>query len=93
VRVANELGTGNGKAAKFAVIVSSTTSTAIGVVFMVLILVFGHEFALAFTSSASLMTLFLNWLIFWHLLSSSPVLSGKAVNTFGVQIFLKKALA
>ena len=39
----NEIGTVNGKAAKFAMI---------GLVFLVLILVFFQEFSLAFTSSA-----------------------------------------
>ena len=52
MRVVNELGTVNGKPAKFAVIVSSSTSIAIGLVFLVLILVFCQEFSLAFISSA-----------------------------------------
>lgn len=85
VRVANELGTGNGKAAKFAVIVSTTTSTAIGVVVMLLILVFRQEFALAFTSSAIIQNAVCKLavlLAFAILLNSvQPVLSGVAIGS------------
>jgi MATE family multidrug resistance protein len=84
VRVANELGIGNGKAAKFAMIVSATTSTAIGVVLMVLILVFRQEFALAFTSSAIIkeaVSKLAILLAFTILLNSvQPVLSGVAIG-------------
>jgi MATE family multidrug resistance protein len=80
VRVANELGAGNGKGAKFAVIVSASTSSAIGIVFWVLILVFRQDLALVFTSS----TIIINavsklaiLLAFTILLNSvQPVLSG-----------------
>ncbi|KAL6627685.1 hypothetical protein ACP70R_031411 [Stipagrostis hirtigluma subsp. patula] len=51
VRVANELGAGNGKGAKFAAIVSSTTSLVIGIFFWVLIMVFHDKIALIFTTS------------------------------------------
>ncbi|CAH2042810.1 unnamed protein product [Thlaspi arvense] len=51
VRVANELGAGNGKAAKFATMVSVATSTVIGLVFWFLILIFHNELALIFSTS------------------------------------------
>lgn len=84
VRVANELGTGNGKAAKFAVIVSASTSTAIGLVFLVLIILLRQEFALAFTSSAIIkeaVSKLAVLLAFTILLNSvQPVLSGVAIG-------------
>ena len=49
--MANELGAGNGKAARFATIVSVTTSIIIGLFFWVLIMVFHNEIALIFSSS------------------------------------------
>lgn len=49
--MANELGAGNGKAARFATVVSVVTSTAIGIVFFALVLGFHDKFALIFTSS------------------------------------------
>eukprot|EP01018_Ginkgo_biloba_P028740 Gb_22191 [translate_table: standard] len=52
VRVANELGAGNPRGAKFAVIVSVMTSSVIGLLFWVLILVFHNYFALIFTDSS-----------------------------------------
>ncbi|KAF3788476.1 hypothetical protein EJ110_NYTH08742 [Nymphaea thermarum] len=52
VRVSNELGAGNGKAARFATIVSVLTSTVIGLFFWALIVLFHNKFALLFTSSA-----------------------------------------
>ncbi|KAF0913307.1 hypothetical protein E2562_021957 [Oryza meyeriana var. granulata] len=51
VRVANELGAGNGKGAKFAAIVSTTTSFLIGLFFSVLALAFHDKIALVFSSS------------------------------------------
>ncbi|GER47155.1 MATE efflux family protein, partial [Striga asiatica] len=51
VRVANELGAGNGKGAKFATIVSVTESIAIGLIFWVLIIFLHNELALIYTSS------------------------------------------
>lgn len=51
VRVANELGAGNGNAARFSTVVAVVTSTAIGLVFFALILGFQDKFALIFTSS------------------------------------------
>lgn len=85
VRVANELGAGNGKAAKFAAVVSVVQSTIIGFIFCVLIMIFCDNFSMIFTSStdvlkainklASLLaaTILLN--------SIQPVLSGVAVGS------------
>ncbi|KAI3870116.1 hypothetical protein MKX03_021589 [Papaver bracteatum] len=85
VRVANELGAGNGKAAKFASIISATTSLIVGLCICVLILIFHGKLATIFTSSnivieevdklAALLaiTIFLN--------SIQPVLSGVAVGS------------
>eukprot|EP00253_Pinus_taeda_P000631 PITA_00631 len=85
VRVANELGAGNGKGAKFAVIVSASTSSAIGIFFLVLILAFRKDFALLFTSSTVIIkavSKLANLLAFTVLLNSvQPVLSGVAVGS------------
>ncbi|KAF3439232.1 hypothetical protein FNV43_RR17507 [Rhamnella rubrinervis] len=85
VRVANELGAGNGKAAKFATIVSVTTSIIIGLFFWILIMAFHNEIALIFSSSKPVLqevnklsallaaTILLN--------SVQPILSGVAVGS------------
>ncbi|MED6158106.1 Protein DETOXIFICATION 27 [Stylosanthes scabra] len=85
VRVANELGAGNGKGAKFATQVAVAQSTVIGLVFCAIIMIFHDQFAYLFTSSpqvldavdhmASLLavTILLN--------SVQPVLSGVAVGS------------
>ncbi|GMN61387.1 hypothetical protein TIFTF001_030475 [Ficus carica] len=49
VRVSNELGKGNAKAAKFAIKVILSTSIAIGVIFWILCLVFGRKISYLFT--------------------------------------------
>jgi MATE family multidrug resistance protein len=49
--VANELGAGNGKGARFATIVSSITSLVIGLFFWVVVTVLHDKFAVIFTSS------------------------------------------
>ena len=49
--MANELGAGNGKAAKFATKVSVAQSTVIGLFFCVLILILHNKFAYIFTSN------------------------------------------
>ncbi|GLJ08645.1 hypothetical protein SUGI_0092850 [Cryptomeria japonica] len=54
VRVSNELGAGNGKAAKFSAVVSATTSLVIGIVIFVLLIVFRNSFASLFTQSATI---------------------------------------
>ncbi|KAJ8490867.1 hypothetical protein OPV22_012588 [Ensete ventricosum] len=52
VRVADELGAGNGKGARFAPIVSVTTSSAIGLFFCVLIVLLHDKFAFIYTTSS-----------------------------------------
>lgn len=85
VRVANELGAGNGRGAKFAIVVSTTTSSAIGVVFCVLIVILRQDFALLFTSSSivkdavSPLAILLAFTILFN--SVQPVLSGVAVGS------------
>eukprot|EP00253_Pinus_taeda_P006322 PITA_06322 len=85
VRVANELGARNGKGAKFAVIVCASTSSAIGIVFLVLIVVFRQYFAEVFTSSTIIIEAVSKLAIllaFTILLNSvQPVLSGVAVGS------------
>ncbi|KAL5218169.1 hypothetical protein ABZP36_018853 [Zizania latifolia] len=85
VRVANELGAGNGKGARFATIVSSVTSLVIGLFFWVLIVGLHDKFALIFTSSAVVLEAVDNLavlLAFTILLNSiQPVLSGVAVGS------------
>jgi multidrug resistance protein, MATE family len=86
VRVANELGAGNGKGARFATVVSSTTSLVIGLVFWVLIMAFHNKFALVFTSSAVVLDAVDNLavlLAFTILLNSiQPVLSGTSMGLY-----------
>ncbi|KAL5732224.1 hypothetical protein ACHQM5_004871 [Ranunculus cassubicifolius] len=84
VRVANELGRGDAKAAKFSVIVIMTTSLILGVIFTIISLAFGDVLSYAFTSDKAVakavsslsvllaMTVFLN--------SIQPVLTGVAVG-------------
>lgn len=55
VRVANELGAGNGKAAQFATIVSVIQSIMIGLFFCVLIMALHDKFAYLFTSSTDVL--------------------------------------
>ncbi|XP_077226399.1 protein DETOXIFICATION 20-like [Tasmannia lanceolata] len=84
VRVANELGRGDAKAAKFAISVVSSTSLAIGVVFFVLFLVFGKAISYVFTSSeevAEEVSSLRVYVAFSVLLNSiQPVLSGVALG-------------
>ncbi|XP_059443609.1 protein DETOXIFICATION 27-like [Corylus avellana] len=85
VRVANELGAGNGKGAKFATIVSVVTSVIIGLFFWLLIMIFHNEFALIFSSSKPVLqevnklSVLLAFTIFLN--SVQPVLSGVAVGS------------
>ncbi|CAL4929488.1 unnamed protein product [Urochloa decumbens] len=85
VRVANELGAGNGKGARFATIVSSVTSLVIGLFFWVLIMGLHDKFAIIFTSSPVVLDAADNLsvlLAFTVLLNSiQPVLSGVAVGS------------
>ncbi|WOH02698.1 hypothetical protein DCAR_0522087 [Daucus carota subsp. sativus] len=55
VRVANELGAGNGKAAKFATVVSVCQSSMIGSLFSIILLVLHDKFALIFTTSSQVL--------------------------------------
>ncbi|KAL2933977.1 Protein DETOXIFICATION 24, partial [Bienertia sinuspersici] len=81
VRVPNELGRGNGMAAKFSVQVMLYTSLIIGIFFWILCLAFGHQIPHLFTSSeevAKAMSDLSVPLAFSVLLNSiGPVLSGK----------------
>ncbi|KAI3906945.1 hypothetical protein MKW92_007762 [Papaver armeniacum] len=84
VRVSNELGAGNGKAAKFASIVSVTTSLVIGVCFSTLIMIFHEKLAMFFTSSHAILQAIdkLAYLLAITILLNSiqPVLSGVAIG-------------
>lgn len=79
--MANELGAGDGKAARFASIVSVVTSSLIGLIFCVLIMVLHDKFALIFTSSSVVikavdkLSVLLTLTIFLN--SIQPVLSGE----------------
>ncbi|GMN40070.1 hypothetical protein TIFTF001_009297 [Ficus carica] len=85
VRVANELGAGNGKAAKFATIVSVAESTVIGLFFCALILIIHDQFAYIFTSSADVLQAVdeMSFLLAITILLNSvqPILSGVAVGS------------
>ncbi|PKI31437.1 hypothetical protein CRG98_048173 [Punica granatum] len=85
VRVANELGAGNGKGAKFATIVAVETSVVIGVFFWVLIMFFHNELGLIFSSSEVVLHAVneLSILLAFTILLNSvqPVLSGVAVGS------------
>ncbi|KAB5529645.1 hypothetical protein DKX38_019726 [Salix brachista] len=54
VRVSNELGKGNAKAARFSIKVALVTSVIIGILFCVLCLVFSDEISSLFTSSVAI---------------------------------------
>ncbi|KAG7029651.1 Protein DETOXIFICATION 27 [Cucurbita argyrosperma subsp. argyrosperma] len=85
VRVANELGAGNGKAAKFATIVSVAQSTVIGIAICLVIVLFHGKIALIFSSSRDVVEAvdsLSNLLAITILLNSiQPVLSGVAVGS------------
>ncbi|XP_057492712.1 protein DETOXIFICATION 27-like [Actinidia eriantha] len=85
VRVANELGAGNGKGAKFATAVAVTTSVVIGVFFWLLIMIFDNEIALIFSSSKPVLEAVskLSVLLAFTILLNSvqPILSGVAVGS------------
>ncbi|KAK7353032.1 hypothetical protein VNO80_18464 [Phaseolus coccineus] len=85
VRVANELGAGNGKGAKFAMKVSVAQSIVIGVVLCVLIMIFHEYLAYIFTTSSSVIQAVHNmsFLLALTILLNSvqPILSGVAVGS------------
>ena len=55
VRVANELGAGNGKAARFSTVVSVIQSSVIGIFFCVLIMILRDKYAYLFTSTTEVL--------------------------------------
>lgn len=81
MRVSNELGAGNAKIAKFAVVVVSVTSVAIGVVCLAVVLTTRDYFPYLFTSSEAVakettqLALLLGITVLLN--SLQPVLSGK----------------
>ncbi|XWS21450.1 hypothetical protein CRYUN_Cryun30bG0055700 [Craigia yunnanensis] len=85
VRVANELGAGNGQGAKFAAKVSVVQSTIIGLFFFVLIFILRDKVALIFTSSSDVLEEVdkLSYLLGITILLNSvqPVLSGVAIGS------------
>ncbi|KAI8536351.1 hypothetical protein RHMOL_Rhmol10G0250400 [Rhododendron molle] len=85
VRVANELGAGNGKGAKFATTVSVTTSAVIGLFFWIFIMIFHNEIALIFSSGKTVLEAVnkLSVLLAFTVLLNSvqPVLSGVAIGS------------
>lgn len=85
VRVANELGAGNGKGAKFATAVSVVTSLIIGIFFWMLIMIFHKQFGYIFSTSKPVLDEVSNLsllLAFTILLNSiQPVLSGISPHT------------
>ncbi|MQL82223.1 hypothetical protein Taro_014694 [Colocasia esculenta] len=84
VRVSNELGAGNAKAAKFAVFVAVSTSALIGVLFMVLVLIARVHLPRLFTDIPEVAreTAKLAYLLAATILLNSvqPVLSGVAIG-------------
>ncbi|GAV71602.1 MatE domain-containing protein [Cephalotus follicularis] len=84
VRVSNELGSGNARVAKFAVVVVSVTSVSIGVVAMALVLATRDYFPYLFTTSEAVaeettkLALLLGFTVLLN--SLQPVLSGVAVG-------------
>ncbi|XP_056859940.1 protein DETOXIFICATION 28-like isoform X1 [Raphanus sativus] len=91
VRVANELGAGNGKGARFAMIISVTQSLIIGIIFSVIVVFFHDQIGWIFSSSETVIKAVKNLsilLAFTILLNSvQPVLSGVAVGS-GWQSFV-----
>ncbi|KAM5575527.1 protein DETOXIFICATION 27-like [Rosa sericea] len=85
VRVANELGAGNWKGAKFATKVAVTESTVIGVFFCVLVMILKDKIAYIFTTSSDVLAAVddLSYLLAITILLNSvqPVLSGVAVGS------------
>ncbi|XP_013623773.1 PREDICTED: protein TRANSPARENT TESTA 12-like [Brassica oleracea var. oleracea] len=91
VRVANELGAGNGRGARFAMIVSVTDSLIIGIVFSMLIVFLHDQIGWIFSSSDTIIKAVndLSILLAFTILLNSiqPVLSGVAVGS-GWQSFV-----
>uniref|UniRef100_J3MYB3 Protein DETOXIFICATION n=1 Tax=Oryza brachyantha TaxID=4533 RepID=J3MYB3_ORYBR len=85
VHVANELGAGNGKGARFATIVSTATSFLIGLFFTVLALSFHDKIAIIFSSSKAVIDAvdYISVLLAVTILLNGvqPVLSGVAIGS------------
>ncbi|MCI01349.1 protein TRANSPARENT TESTA 12-like, partial [Trifolium medium] len=85
VRVANELGAGNAKGAKFATMVSVVNTVLVGFIFWLIIIVFNEKLALIFTSSLSVIKMVneLSILLAFTILLNciQPVLSGVAIGS------------
>ncbi|XP_074281567.1 protein DETOXIFICATION 27-like [Silene latifolia] len=85
VRVANELGAGNGKGAKFATMVAVGTSVVIGLFFFLLVLILHDDFTFIFSTSPPVIEAVsqLSVLLAFTILLNSiqPVLSGVAVGS------------
>ncbi|XAR62118.1 hypothetical protein NMG60_11016743 [Bertholletia excelsa] len=85
VRVANELGAGNGEGAKFATIISVFTTLLVGLLFWALIIAIPDKLAMIFTSNTSVIAMVKElavMLAFTILLNCfQPVLSGVAVGS------------
>lgn len=83
MRVANELGAGNAKGAKFATVVSVVNTVIVGFIFWLIIVVFNEKLALIFTSSLSVIQMVneLSILLAFTILLNciQPVLSGKSL--------------
>ena len=96
VRVANELGAGNGKGARFATIVSVTQSLIIGLFFGVIIMLFHNQIAWIFSSSEAVLvavnklSILLAFTVFLN--SIQPVLSGTLQFDCFFFFFLKHSL-
>ncbi|XP_022888004.1 protein DETOXIFICATION 21-like [Olea europaea var. sylvestris] len=84
VRVSNELGSGNFKAAKFSIVVTVLTSLAIGLVLFVFFLFFRGRLAYIFTKNQDVASevAYLSPLLAFSILLNSvqPVLSGVAIG-------------
>ncbi|CAI9116211.1 OLC1v1017303C2 [Oldenlandia corymbosa var. corymbosa] len=85
VRVSNELGAGNAKAAKFAAKVSLAQSVLIGILFCILVMIFHNKLALIFSSSIEIIKAVdqISYLLAFTILLNSvkPVLSGVAIGS------------
>ncbi|XP_050265030.1 protein DETOXIFICATION 27-like [Quercus robur] len=85
VRVANELGAGNTKGAKFATTISVLSSLMVGLLFWSIIIAFPENLAMIFTSSASVikmvndLAVLLAFTILFNCIQ--PVLSGVAIGS------------
>lgn len=86
MRVANELGAGNAKGAKFACVVSVATTVLVGFIFWLIIVAFNKNLALIFTSSSSVIQMVneLAMLLAFTVLINciQPVLSGEYLIHF-----------